>query len=263
MIEPRLRASMDICGSSDESGSDELSESISLSSSEVFLPHVLGPETFEMDFYTHRRQLAPRAPSPQVTTRLQAPSEMSSTTTICQAMGRFSPPCVRKWFRRPYDPEFLVHLLDLYFYWIHPSYEIFSRDRFLRDFQSGITDNCSRILANAIAAFACRYSDHVAALADPDDPSTAGDQFFAEAQRLLQYGGESPWMLSRALSVMSSRELACGRTFTSHLYAERCQGMEYQHPPCSMSATAGSLGGGYETRPEISQPDQRHMPGCW
>jgi hypothetical protein len=262
MIEPRLRPSMDICGSPEDSGSDEISESISLSSSEVFLPHVLGSETFELDFFAHRRQLAPRALSLNTMTRLPPLSEAPSTTTVRQAMGRITPPDIRRWFRRPYDPEFLVHLLDLYFYWIHPSYQIFSRDHFLRDFQSGSTENCSRILANAIAAFACRYSDRMAALADPSDPSTAGDQFFAEAQRLLQHGGESPWMLSRALSVMSSRELACGRSFPSHLYAERCQGMEYQYWPCSISATAKSFGS-FVTRLAPSHSEQSHMPGCW
>lgn len=80
----------------------------------------------------------------------------------------------------------------------------------------------------------------MAALADPNDPSTAGDQFFAEAERLLQYGSEPPLMLARALSIMSFRELACGRTSTSHYYAERCQSMESRHAPTWVPSTTGS-----------------------
>jgi hypothetical protein len=221
MLEPRLHSSVDISSKADNSGSDGSSEPALLSSGDVFLPHVLGPETFELEFYAHLRQPAPNAQCPKATTRLLEPSKMPSTTMVREIVGCITPPTVRRWFRRPYNPVFLVHILDLYFYWIHPSYQIFPRDCFLRDFQGGKTDHCSRILANAIAAFACRYSNRVAALADPEDPSTAGDQFFAEAERLLNCGRESPRMLSRALSVMIAREFACGRTFTSHMCAER------------------------------------------
>jgi hypothetical protein len=239
MIEPRLRPSIDINGDPDESGSDDFSEPASLSASDVFLPQVLGQETFELEFFTHRRYLAPCGSDSKTIPKPVNSSKGPLNATVCGFIGRITPPDIRRWFRRPYDPEFLLHLLDLYFCWIHPSYQIFSRDHFLRDFKSGQTDYCSRILANAIAAFACRYSDRMAALADPSDLSTAGDQFFTEAERLLQRGNETPLMLARALSIMSSRELACGRTFTSHYYAERCQSMEYQHTPFSMPSTTG------------------------
>lgn len=234
MINPRLRPSIDINGDPDESGSDEFSKPASLSTSDVFLPQVLGQETFELEFFTHRRYSAPCAPNKEAISKSFGSSKVPLNTLGCAFVGPITPPDVRRWFRKPYHPEFLVHLLDLYFCWIHPSYHIFSRDNFLRDFQSGKTDHCSRILANAIAAFACSYSDRSAALADPYDPSTAGDHFFAEAERLLQCGNESPLMLALALSIMSSRELACGRTFTSYYYAARCQSMEYQHAPFSI-----------------------------
>ena len=262
MMEPKLRPSMDVSRNSDDSVSDAISEPVSLSSSDVFLPHVLGPETFELEFFAHRRHTAPEILNHKTTTKHPIPPNKSPTTQASEILGRITTPDIRRWFRRPYEPEFLVHLLDLYFYWIHPSYQIFSCEGFLRDFRSGSSDHCSRLLANAVAAFACHYSDRMTALADPRDPSTAGDHFFAEAERLLHCGGESPLMLSRALSVMSSRELACGRTFTSHLYAERCQDMEYRQATCSTPTATGLLGG-FETRPGTFQSDSSHMPGCW
>jgi hypothetical protein len=229
MLDPSSLPSVDIFSKADYSGSDRSSEPALSPLGEVFLPYVLGPETFELELYIHRRQPAPRFQSPKAITRLPDPSKVPSTTMACEILGSITPPVIRRWFRRPYDSVFLVHLLDLYFYWIHPTIQIFSRDRFLHDFQSGKTDHCSRILVNAIAAFACHYSDRAAALAEPKDPSTAGDQFFAEAERLLNCGGESPWMISRALSVMIAREHACGRTFTSHWCAEGYQGMQREH----------------------------------
>lgn len=262
MIEPRLRPGIDIIGNSDDSGSDELSEPASLSVSDVFLPQVLGEETFELEFFTHRRYLAPRAPSPKATHKPFNPSKGPLATTVCEIVGRITPPHIRRWFRRPYDPDFIVHLLDVYFSWIHPSYEIFSRDQFLHDFQNGRTDHCSRILANAIAAFACSYSDRIAALAEPNDPSTAGDQFFAEAERLLHHGSESPLMLAWALSIMSSRELACGRIFTSHSYAKICQSIEYQHTQHPTTNTTGSESV-FDTPWAVAQQSQSQMPGCW
>ena len=252
MIDPRLRPSIAINDDPDESGSEEFSEPAPMLTSDVFLPQVLGQETYELEFFAHRRYFTPCATNLKAISKPFEPSRGRPNATVCDFVGRITPPDIRRWFRRPYDPEFLVHLLDLYFCWIHPSYQIFSRDHFLRDFQSGQTDYCSRILANAIAAFACRYSDRMAALADPSDPSTAGDQFFAEADRLLQHGSESPLMLALALSIMSSRELACGRTSTSHYYARRCQSIEYQHAPSLIPSTTGS-GGIFHTQWGVSQ----------
>jgi hypothetical protein len=121
MIEPRLGPSIDITSNSDDSDLDEISEPASLSASEDFLPQVLGQETFELEFFTHWRYLSSRAASPKAISKPFDPSKRSTTTTGCEIVGRTTPPVVRRWFRRPYDPYFLVHLLDLYFYWIHPS----------------------------------------------------------------------------------------------------------------------------------------------
>ena len=261
MVEPRFRPSLDITGNFDEFDSDTLGEPASLSTSDVFLPQVLGQESFELELFTHQMYLAPGAPSPKSISNPFEPPNGRSNTTVSDISGRISPPIIRRWFRRPYYPDFLVHLLDLYFCWIHPSYQIFSREHFLHDFQSGQTNYCSRTLVNAVAAFACSYSDRMAALADPHDPSTAGDQFFAEAERLLQHGSESPLMLALALSIMSSRELACGRTFTSQYYAGKCQSVLCQLAPPSIPSTDVHKGM-FDIRRDVSPQVQIHLPGC-
>lgn len=225
VLAPVIFASID----ANDLETDDISPKTTSFGMELPLPQIFGPETFELDFLQHRTQyrmqhwshIPPETTTPCNTVDLSP----SSPALICEIMKRITPPEIRRWFRKPYDPSFLAHLLDLYFSWIHPAYEFFPREQFLLDFQSGKADNSGRILVNAIAAYACRYSDRLAALADPRDPSTAGDQFFAEAERLLYSIAEPSAMLAQALSVMSSRELSCGRISTSLLYAERYQSM--------------------------------------
>lgn len=208
---------------------DSFDAEIILPAIEMPLPQIFGPETFELEFLQHRTQHRmhhwSQAPAEGFIACKTTISNPSSPTVVHEIMKRLTPPEIRKWFRRPYEPGFLAHLLDLYFNWIHPSYEFFSREQFLSDFQSGKADHCRKILVNAIAAFACRYSDRAAALADPGDPGTAGDQFFAEATRLLQPIGQPSTTLAQALCVMSSRELSYGRISTSLIYAEKSQNM--------------------------------------
>lgn len=207
---------------------DSVSAEILLPAVEMPLPQVFGPETFELEFLRHRTQHRaqhwPHCPPEDLVACTTSP-QPSSPAVVYEIVKRITPPEVRKWFRRPYDAEFLAHLLALYFSWIHPSYQFFSREQFLLDFQSGKANHCGKILVNAIAAFACRYSDRVAALANPDDPGSAGDQFFAEATRLLYSIDQPSTTLAQALCVMSSRELSYGRISTSLIYAERSQNM--------------------------------------
>merc|ERR1711971_799519 len=63
------------------------------------------------------------------------------------------------WFRQPQDVEFVEHLLNLHFCWIHPFYHFFHREYFLHDMSRGNTEFCSALLVNAICSFACHYSD--------------------------------------------------------------------------------------------------------
>lgn len=165
---------------------------------DVELPQVFGPATFELDFLEHRNNPTHSTSNDE---RIGTPLDSSPIAISAEIYGMLrdiSPPIVRRWFRNHNDPGFLAHLLEIYFYWIHPSYEIFSRDQFLADFRTGTARSCSRILANAVASFACLYSDRALALALPDIPSTAGDQFFAEAARILQHGGKGDPTVAQA-----------------------------------------------------------------
>lgn len=222
-VQQKVRATVSVA----EVEPDSVSVEVLLPAVEMPLPQIFGPETFELEFLRHRTQHRVQhwshyPPEDLVACTTTSP-QPSSPAVVYEIVKRITPPEIRKWFRRPYDVEFLAHLLDLYFSWIHPSYQFFSQEQFLLDFQSGKADHCGKILVNAIAAFACRYSDRAAALADPDDPGTAGDQFFAEAARLLCSIEQPSTTLAQALCVMSSRELSCGRISTSLIYAERLQ----------------------------------------
>lgn len=205
--------------------SDDNNEGIAASlQTNVRLPHSFGPQTLESEFVQHMTH-----PSP---VRAQSDGASSDST--------FSPPHLRPthedhptgggilyqnpslWFRSPQDPEFIEHLFELYFTWVHPFYQPFSQDRFLGDFKRGETGHCSALLVNAIAAFACHYSDRTAARADPEDPQSAGDQFFAEAKRLLDMDEKPSLTMVQALGIMSWRETSHGRDSNGYQYTGRC-----------------------------------------
>nr|POE75751.1 nitrogen assimilation transcription factor nira [Quercus suber] len=134
--------------------------------------------------------------------------EHSTSEPSVDASQNFSP---TYWSQIEQDPEFVEHLLSLYFTWIHPFYHFFSRDHFLHDMGHGRTENCSAMLINAIMALSCHYSDRPGARSDPHDPGTAGNTFFAEAKRLLDFNDKSCLTTIQALLVMACRECSQGR----------------------------------------------------
>lgn len=137
-----------------------------------------------------------------------------------------TPPSVSTvWFRHPQDTEFLNHLLELYFCWIHPFHPFFLRERFLHDMSVGRNESCSAMLLHAVLSFACHYSDRPMARTDLRSPGTAGDEFFAEAKQLLDGGGMPCITTVQALGVMSIRETSCGRDSNGYQYAGRAARM--------------------------------------
>lgn len=129
------------------------------------------------------------------------------------------------WTAVTQDIQFVERLLDLYFTWSHPFYVIFSRECFLRDFRSGRQKYCSSLLVNAILSFGCHFTDEPAGRTDPDNFRTAGDQFFAEARRLL-YEDDTPSLTTvQALCVMALREPSAGRDSSGFMYIGRCMRM--------------------------------------
>lgn len=192
--------------------------------SNVRLPHSFGPQTLESEFVQHMAhpdsaRAQSDAPSSDPTL---SPSQYRQNGDDPPSGGGITYQNPSYWFRSPPDPEFIEHLLDLYFTWVHPFYQLFSQDRFLTDFKRGETGHCSALLVNAIAAFACHYSDRLAARADPEDPNSAGDQFFAEAKRLLDLDEKPSLSMVQALGIMSFRETSHGRDSNGYQYTGRC-----------------------------------------
>jgi len=83
------------------------------------------------------------------------------------------------------DAEFIEHLLSLYFSWQHTFFQSFPEKLFRADMAAGRTQYCSRCLVNAICAAGCLLSNRPEARRDPNDPRTAGLDFYDEAVRLL------------------------------------------------------------------------------
>lgn len=129
------------------------------------------------------------------------------------------------WTKVTRDAELVEHLMSLYFCWQHPFYVLFSQECFRHDMARGRPKYCSSLLVNAILACACLFSDRPQALADVENPRTAGDHFFAEARRLLFADERSSLTTVQALGVMSIREAICSRDSAGYRYAGRCMRM--------------------------------------
>ena len=129
------------------------------------------------------------------------------------------------WTRVTRDRELVGHLMGLYFCWQHPFYVVFSKECFLYDMARSRPKYCSPLLVNALLACACGFSDRPEARVDPAKPETAGDQFFAEAKRLLFEDERSSLTTVQALALMSLREGSCGRDSSGYQYAGRCMRM--------------------------------------
>jgi hypothetical protein len=126
---------------------------------------------------------------------LQSPEDDRLTMPVDQ---------VGAWTNVTSDVELINHLLDAYFAWSHPWYLLFSEETFLHGMRSKESKYCTPLLMNAILALGCNYSDRPEARADPNDPSTVGVHFFAEAKRLLAEDDDrSSLTIIQALGVMS------------------------------------------------------------
>lgn len=118
------------------------------------------------------------------------------------------------------DINLVRHLLALYFCWEYPTFASLSKEHFLKDFNSGRHRYCSPILANALLALGCRFSEQPRTRANPNDPHTSGDHFFKEALRLLSRETNHHNLTTiQALGIMSIREASCGRDSESWYYA--------------------------------------------
>lgn len=127
------------------------------------------------------------------------------------------------------ETEVVVHLINMYFTWHYPYFTTLSKSLFYRDFLYGKpqgpskrTSHCSSLLVNAMLALGCHFTNSPKGCADPGDPATKGDHFFAEAKRLIVENDEyeKPKLTTvQALALMSVREAGCGREAKGWVYS--------------------------------------------
>uniref|UniRef100_A0A0D2YF37 Xylanolytic transcriptional activator regulatory domain-containing protein n=1 Tax=Fusarium oxysporum (strain Fo5176) TaxID=660025 RepID=A0A0D2YF37_FUSOF len=114
----------------------------------------------------------------------------------------------------------ILHLLALYFCWEYPVFAPLSKKHFLQDFRDGRHRYCSPLLVNALLALGCRFSTNLITRTDSEDPQSAGDHFFKEAQRLFDQETDHHSLTTiQALGIMSIREANRGRGSESRYYA--------------------------------------------
>lgn len=133
------------------------------------------------------------------------------------------------WTNVTKDTEVIVHLINMYFTWHYPFFTTLSKSLFYRDFLLGKppvtprrTIYCSSLLVNAMLALGCHFTNSPRACSDPNDPTTKGDAFFAEAKRLIVENDEyeKPRLVTiQALCLMSVREAGCGREAKGWVYS--------------------------------------------
>jgi hypothetical protein len=129
------------------------------------------------------------------------------------------PKYTEPWTTVSSDIDLIQHLIALYFCWEYPTFAPLDQGMFLRDFRDGIPRYCSSLLVNAMLAVGCRFSSSYGARADPNDMTTAGDHFFAEAVRIFEQQEDHHQLTTiQALGLMSIREASRGHTSSSIYY---------------------------------------------
>lgn len=78
----------------------------------------------------------------------------------CEARGELQSvegdlPSKEPWTSVTMSSRLVMHLLDLYFAYVHPIHMLFDETGFRRDYQNSCVIHCSRPLLNAVCAMAC------------------------------------------------------------------------------------------------------------
>ncbi|KAJ5273065.1 hypothetical protein N7478_008190 [Penicillium angulare] len=113
----------------------------------------------------------------------------------------------RPWTEVTGDDDLVSHLISLYFTWDYPCAQFFDQGIFLDHMRQGVLNSefCSPILVNSILSVASTYSDRPVVLSDNGNPFSRGQNFFAEAERLLRAEDGEPRLATvQALLIMSS-----------------------------------------------------------
>lgn len=106
--------------------------------------------------------------------------------------------------------ELETHLIDLYFAWEQPWYQIVDEDLF-RDSMANRGRYFTPLLLYSILAMGSRYSDRIETRTDANDPNTAGRFFLEQAKTLLHREMERPSLTTiQALGLIGMFYIATG-----------------------------------------------------
>lgn len=118
------------------------------------------------------------------------------------------------------DSSVVERLLALYFCWEYPIFASLSMDHFVKDFCEGRARYCSPILVNALLALGYCFSAQSLSLVSEHEQHASGNEFFKEAQRLLELDEDHHSLTTvQAFSIMSLRALSCGSDSESNHYS--------------------------------------------
>ncbi|CZR59534.1 uncharacterized protein PAC_09428 [Phialocephala subalpina] len=157
---------------------------------------------------------------------------------------------VGAWTNVTADSELINHLLEAYFSWSHPLYLLFSEELFYHGMRDNKPKYCTPLLVNSILAIGCHWSDRVEARADPNDPSTTGDHFFAEAKRLLaQNDNTTSLTIVQALGLMSLRQAMNNHDSSGRRYVAQMMSMAVE---LGLHLSSSAPAGGNFTPSEIA-----------
>ncbi|PWY88117.1 hypothetical protein BO94DRAFT_516614 [Aspergillus sclerotioniger CBS 115572] len=106
--------------------------------------------------------------------------------------------------------ELMNHLVDLYFEWEQPWFQVVDEALFRQSWQTG-GRYCSPLLLNCIFAIGSRYSDREEVRSCPEDPNTAGQLYLEVAEVLLHFDLKSPSITTiQSLAIMAMCYVATG-----------------------------------------------------
>ncbi|CAG8944410.1 unnamed protein product [Penicillium salamii] len=106
--------------------------------------------------------------------------------------------------------ELRSHLIDLYFEWEQPWFQLVNETLFRESMQNG-GRYFSLLLLNSILALGSRYCDRLEVRTDPDDPNTAGKMFLERGEALIQNELRWPNITTiQSLAIMGMAYIAIG-----------------------------------------------------